>query len=67
MRMIEVGHCKECCRKYDIYNKCNLNHLLIKHLEKDICPFCKKLETKFHYGGEMLNMNLDDWLTGGHS
>lgn len=39
--MIEVGHCKECCKKYDTWNKCNPNSPLIKHLKKDKCPFCE--------------------------
>ena len=42
--MIEVGHCKECCQKYDTHKKCNPNSPLIKHLEKDKCSYCNNEE-----------------------
>jgi hypothetical protein len=39
---IEVGHCIDCCKKYDTAGKCSPNSPMIKHLPKDKCPFCQE-------------------------
>ena len=37
---IEVGHCIDCCSKYDVRRLCNPNNPQIRHMKKEQCQFC---------------------------